>query len=108
MPNYFKIGQENRWLRPASATCDFRISHGTANCARCTSPAALPWEVETNCVHFQILYKITETRRMHQISMFETQHYVKRNLDFFLRVMKGRTQLSQNLTNRNRSNASSI
>ena len=28
---------------PASATCDFRILHGTANSARCTSPAALPW-----------------------------------------------------------------
>ena len=26
-----------------SATCDFRISHGTANSAHCTFPAALPW-----------------------------------------------------------------
>ena len=43
MPNYFKIGQGNQWLRPASATCDFCISHGTANSARSTSPAALPW-----------------------------------------------------------------
>ena len=43
MPNYFKIGQGNQWLRPASATCDFRILHGTANSARCTSPAVLPW-----------------------------------------------------------------
>ena len=42
MPNYFKIGQGNQWLRLASATCDFRISQGTANSARCTSPAALP------------------------------------------------------------------
>ena len=42
MPNYFKIGQGNQWLRPASATYDFRISHGTANSARCTSPVALP------------------------------------------------------------------
>ena len=41
--NYFKIGQGNQWLRPSSATCDFCISHGTANSARCTSPAALPW-----------------------------------------------------------------
>ena len=43
MPNYFKIGQGSQWLRPASATCDFRVSHGTANSSRCTSPAALPW-----------------------------------------------------------------
>ena len=42
MPNYFKIRQGNQWLKPASATCDFCISHGTANSARCTSPAALP------------------------------------------------------------------
>ena len=42
MPNYFKIGQGDQWLRPVSATCDFRISHGTANSAHCTSPAALP------------------------------------------------------------------
>ena len=42
MPNCFKIGQGNQWLRPASAICDFRISHGTANSSRCTSPAALP------------------------------------------------------------------
>ena len=43
MPNYFKIGQGNQWLRPASATCNFRISNGTANSSRCTSSAALPW-----------------------------------------------------------------
>ena len=51
MPNYFKIGQGNQWLRPASATCDFRISHGTANSARCTSPvrcASLIYD-EYNC-----------------------------------------------------------
>ena len=43
MPNYLKIGQGNQWLPPASATCDFRISHGTANSPHCTFPAALPW-----------------------------------------------------------------
>ena len=43
MPNYFKIGQGNQWLRPASATCNFRILHGTTNSAHCTSPAALSW-----------------------------------------------------------------
>ena len=42
MPNYFKIGQGNQWLRPASATCDFRISHGTANSARCIPPLRFP------------------------------------------------------------------
>ena len=36
MPNYFKIGQGNQRLRPASATCDFHISHGTANSRHCT------------------------------------------------------------------------
>ena len=46
MPDYFKIRQGNQGLRPASATCDFRISHGTANSASCTSPAALPWLCE--------------------------------------------------------------
>ena len=51
MPNYFKIGQGNQWLRPVSATCDFRISHGVANSADCTSPAALPWcQAENNFV----------------------------------------------------------
>ena len=30
MANYFKIGQGNQWLRPVSATSDFRTSHG--NC----------------------------------------------------------------------------
>ena len=29
VPNYFEIGQGNQWLWPVSATCDFRISHGT-------------------------------------------------------------------------------
>ena len=43
MPNYFKIRQGNQWLRPVNATCDFRISHSTANSAHCTSTAALPW-----------------------------------------------------------------
>ena len=42
MPNYFRIGQGNQWLRPVSATGDFRISIGTANSAHCTSPAAFP------------------------------------------------------------------
>ena len=37
-----KIGQGNQWFRAVSATCDFRISHGTANSAHCTSPAVLP------------------------------------------------------------------
>ena len=38
-----KSEKGNQWLRPVGATCDFRISHGTANSAHCTSPAALPW-----------------------------------------------------------------
>ena len=44
MPDYFKIGQGNQWLRPVSATCDFRISHGTANSFgdSLLFPAALP------------------------------------------------------------------
>ena len=42
MPNYFKIGQGNQWLRSARATCDFRISDGTVNSAHCTSPLRFP------------------------------------------------------------------
>ena len=42
MPNYFKNGQGNQWLRSVTATCDFRISHGTANSAHCTSLLHFP------------------------------------------------------------------
>ena len=50
MPNYFEIGQGNQWLRPVSATYDFRMSHGTANSAHCTASTALPWIQRTvNC-----------------------------------------------------------
>ena len=59
MPNYFKIGQGNQWLRPASATCDFRISHGTANSARCTLPTALPWYFLVFIIKHQCRYIIT-------------------------------------------------
>ena len=68
MPNYFKIGQGNQWLRPASATCDFRISHGTANSARCTSPAALPWSIPTNFPPLTYLQK--QSRYGHQPWLF--------------------------------------
>ena len=35
--NYFEIGQGSLWFRSVSPTCDFHISYGTVNPARCTS-----------------------------------------------------------------------
>ena len=71
MPNYFKIGQRNQWSRPVSATCDFRISHGTANSAHCTSPTALPCARIGQAVLELLSFKVASGNHQRGISLLQ-------------------------------------
>ena len=71
MPNYFKIGQRNQWSRPVSATCDFRMSHGTANSAHCTSPTALPCVTIGQAVLELLSFKVASGNHQRGISLLQ-------------------------------------